>query len=102
MNIIIGKDAAEQLADKMLVLELETLEKDGKTITAYCVVPGDKIDIKEMSDLKYYKQLHEDMIDRLNKGENAFVLSAIEYLKGRFGGELDTFYLHLEEKLKDK
>lgn len=100
MNIIIGKEAADKLADKMLVLELETLEKDGKIITAYCVVPGDKIDIKEMPNLKYYKQLHEDMIDRLNKGENEFVLSAIEYLKGNFGGELDTFYLHLEEKLK--
>lgn len=102
MNIIIGKEAAEQIGNKMLVLELETLEKDGKTITAYCVVPGDKIDIKEMANLKYFKQLHEDMIDRLHKGENAFVLSAIEYLKGQFGGELDTFYLHLEEKLKEK
>jgi hypothetical protein len=102
MNIIIGKEAAEQLSDKMIVLELETLEKDGKQITAYCVVPGDKIDIKEMANLKYYKQLHEDMIDRLNKGETKFVRSAIEYLKGSFGGELDTFYLHLEDKFKEK
>lgn len=101
MYIIVGREKAEEVAKNMLVLELETLEKDGNEITSFCVVPADKIDIKEIAKLQYYVQLHKDMIDRLNKKEILFVLSAIDYLKGQFGGELDTFYLHLEEKYKE-
>jgi hypothetical protein len=100
MYIIVGKEKAEEVAKSMLVLELETLEKDGEKLEAFCVVPADKIDIKEISTMQYYVQLHIDMIDRLKKNEIPFVLSAIEYLKGQWGGELDTFYLHLEEKYK--
>lgn len=100
MNIIVGTDQAESMLKAgMLVLELETLEDKGGT--AYCVVPADKIHPSELSELAQFIQLHKDMVAGLNRGENPYVLSAIEHLKGKFGGELDTFYLYIEQKLQN-
>ena len=42
MNIIIGKEIAEELGKKYTVLPLEQLEREGQIIDAFCVIPDDK------------------------------------------------------------
>lgn len=101
MNIIIGREPANELRDRFIVLELETIsEPNQPELTAFCVVPAEKVKIQDVAQIEQYILLHEQLIKELNKSENPkFVLDAIDHLYGQFGGELDTFYDFLKEKL---
>lgn len=90
MYIIVGTEAAEKLKENYTVLELETHEKDGKEITAYCVV--DQIPIMELPTLEQYKNLHAEFVREYRKGNRKFCEDAVEHLMGKFNGELDSFY----------
>lgn len=90
MYIIVGTEAAEKLKENYTVLELETHEKDGKEITAYCVV--DQVPIAELPMLEEHKQLHADFIKEYRKGNKKYCEDAVEHLMGKFNGELDSFY----------
>lgn len=90
MYIIVGTEAAEKLKENYTVLELETHEKDGKEITAYCVV--DQIPIMELPNLEQYKNLHAEFVKEYRKGNRKFCEDAVEHLMGKFNGELDSFY----------
>jgi hypothetical protein len=91
MQIIVGKENAEKLKERYTLLELETFQ-NGQT--AYCVLENFVI-----SDITQYLDLHQNMINALNRNENKFVLDSIEFLRGQFRGELDSFYDHIQEKL---
>lgn len=90
MYIIVGTEAAEKLKENYTVLELETHEKDGKEITAYCVV--DQVPIVELPTLEQYKNLHAEFIKEYRKGNRKFCEDAVEHLMGKFNGELDSSY----------
>ena len=38
MQLIFGKDNAEKLRERYVVLDLETVEKDGVSIEVYCLI----------------------------------------------------------------
>ena len=97
MQLIFGKQNAEQLQDKYTVLELETVEKEGHSIDVYCLIPGDKIGLAELPQLDQWKQLHADFLVGYHDHQYTYCRQAIEHLMGKFGGEVDTFY---EEILK--
>lgn len=100
MNIILGKERADELRERFTVLELDTFDHaDGLQIPAFCVVPADKIPLTEMPSLEQYRVLHANMIAEYRKGNRKFCEDAIEHLYGKFGGELDSFYDHVLEKL---
>lgn len=97
MNIIVGTEAAEKLKENYTVLELETFSRGDDKITAYCVV--NEIPIMELSDLEQYKQLHADFVKEYYAGNFSFCINAAEHLKGRFNGELDSFYDIILERI---
>lgn len=100
MNIILGRQRADELRDKFTVLELDVFEHtDGLQIESFCVVPADKISLVEMSTLDQFTELHANMVKEYRAGNRKFCEDAIEHLYGKFGGELDTFYDHVLEKL---
>ena len=39
MQLIFGRDNAEQLKERYTVLELETVEKDGTSLEVFCLIP---------------------------------------------------------------
>lgn len=100
MNVIFSRQAAEQLQDRYLILEMETFPAGEKLLETFCVVEGEKIPAEEMSTLEHYKNLHRDFIVAL-KGEHFQVcLELIPHLRGKFGGELDSFYDTIAERLR--
>jgi hypothetical protein len=97
MHIIFGQDV-EEIRQKHLVLELETFIVAGKPTTAYCLVPPESIKVEEMPDLARYKGIHEALIDALNRKDWSTVSEGITHLRGKFNGELDSFYDILEQE----
>lgn len=99
MHIIIGRENAELLKDRFTVLELETLTREGQTFTAFCVVPADRIPLDQFADIETHKQLHADLITNYYKNNYKFCQDAIEHLRGKFGGELDSFYDEISARI---
>lgn len=99
MYIIFGDNAAEALRQSYTVLELEEFDHEGQKARAYCVVPGEKINILELPLLDGYKKLHSEFVRNYEAGNYDFCVQAVEHLMGKFGGELDTFYQELVKKI---
>jgi hypothetical protein len=97
MYIILGREAADALKENHTVLELETLEREGKMVTAFCVV--NSVPFGEMPLLENYKSLHADFIKAYNDGNYKFCIDSFEHLVGKFGGELDTFYIEILRRI---
>jgi hypothetical protein len=102
MQIIFGKETADQLQDRYTVLELETIEKDGVVVDAFCIVPAEKINLGEMSSLDNNINLHRSFIEGLKNNDYKLCNDLSEHLIGKFGGELDTFYQEILNRLQPK
>jgi hypothetical protein len=100
MQIIFGKEVAEELSQRYTVLELETLPADnGKLVEAYCVIPAEKIPIHELEKLESWKKLHEDFLHGYHTEQWKYCRDAMEHLRGKFGGEMDSFYDEIENRI---
>ena len=97
MNIIFGRDNAERLREKYTVLDLETLVVEGKEMEVFCLIPADKISLGDLPQLENWVKLHDDFLNGYRTHQYKYCRDCIEYLMGKFGGEVDTFY---EEILK--
>ena len=92
MDIIFSRQAADELSERYTVLELETFDVEGKTLETFCVVPGDRIPLEEVTKLDHWKKLHHTFV-QANKEKNSKLCEDLRpYLKGKWGGELDEFY----------
>ena len=101
MNIIIGKYEAERLAEKYTVLPLETMKfksnPDLPATTAYCLI--ENIPTEEMNKIEEWKALHIKFYENYQKGDFHFCTNALEHLKGKWGGEIDTYYRVMEDRI---
>ena len=82
------------------MLELDTVRfiPSGTTATVYAVV--ENISIPDLPKLSFQKDLHCNLIENYRKKDWNFCSQAIENLVGNFGGELDTFYTDLLDRVK--
>jgi hypothetical protein len=99
MHIILGEEAAARLRENYTVLELETFEYQGKQVPSYCVIDSEALPVLELSLLEQFKTLHSEFIKEYNKENYKFCVDAAEHLKGRFGGELDSFYEEILDRI---
>lgn len=90
MNIVWDKNVKEKLEKNYTVLELETFVQNGKEITAYCVV--DQVSVAELPSLDASRHLHNSFIQEYKKANYKFCIEAVQHLRGKFNGELDSFY----------
>jgi hypothetical protein len=98
MHIIFGDSQAQVLADKYTVLELDTFQlASGLLIKAYCTV--ETIPIEELSMLDAIKKQHSDLLINYSIKNWSDCLTALKNLKGKWRGELDTFYKDLESRI---
>jgi hypothetical protein len=97
MQIIWNQEAAGHLKNSHTVLELETFDINGQTVTGYCVVPAEKI-VLEMSALEFNQTQHAEFIKHYNNKQYEQAIALAKTLEGKFGGELDSFYAILIEK----
>ena len=97
MNIIFGRENAEKLREKYTVLDLEKLVVEGKEVEVFCLIPAEKIALPDLPQLEQWIKLHDDFLNGYHTQQWNYCRQCIEYLMGKFGGELDSFY---EEILK--
>lgn len=101
MKIVLAPE--EQIADvaeRYLVLELDTFRIQDKEIPSWCVIDAGDIGLAEMTELKHWKEQHESLIRNYKKGDFNFVEQMLEHLKGKFGGNLDSFYMEVYARLQ--
>lgn len=102
MQIIIGIPPKE-LVEKYIILELDTIQyaEGVDPVTAYCVIGGEDVTLEEVSYLKQYANMHEALMNNYRKKNWNFCEQAIKSLKGKFKGEMDSFYEILEKRIHD-
>jgi hypothetical protein len=91
MHIVLTEKVATELRKKYTVLELDTMHGPAGPVPAYCVVPVEKIAL-QMSSLEQNVKLHEQLIDAMKADDVKLTEDLCNILKGQFGGELDSFY----------
>lgn len=99
MYIIFGSKIAEELRQSNIILQLETFTAQGVEHTAYCVVKPESV-ILEMEHVERNTALHQATVDAWNKQDYQTVKEGITHLRGRFSGELDSFYDELSSRME--
>jgi len=92
MHIILGEQNAQAASDKYVVLELDNFQpadRDG-CISAFCVI--ENVPIDELAQVDRYRDLHQQMIKNYRAANWKFCEDALEHLRGRWNGEVDSFY----------
>lgn len=99
MHIIFGEDI-NSLPDNYTILELDRFKMAGDptVTTAYCVV--ENIPLQEFATLDNYRKIHNDLLEAYRNRNWEYCDSAIVGLVGRWGGELDSFYHSLKDRIK--
>jgi len=100
MNIIFGDNVAALARNKYTVLELDTFlfEQQDITATAYAVI--EQVPLLEMVSLDRFTDLHINLMQEYRKRNWKYCEDAMEHLRGKWGGELDTFYTELHDRVQ--
>jgi hypothetical protein len=99
MNIILGRENVEQAQEKYTVLELDTLLINGAAdpVTAYCLI--EQVPIDQISGMDQFRDLHNNLMKNYRLQNWKFCEDAIEHLRGQWGGELDSFYTEMDQRI---
>ena len=97
MKILFDEKLAEDMGNRYMVLELDTVFHEGMNdpITLHAVV--DSIPIEEISLAEGNRELHRQLILYYKSGEWDNVRALIPFLLGKWNGELDSFYENILE-----
>jgi hypothetical protein len=100
MHIIFGKEKAQALQNKYTVLELDLIQigQDSPITSVYCVI--ENVSILDLPRVDSMKALHENLILNYQGRNWKYCLDAMEHLQGFWGGELDTFYQNLYDRIQ--
>lgn len=98
MHIILSEAVALELRKKYTVLELDSMRGSAGLVPAYCVIPVEKI-VMEMASLQHNVQTHEQLVDAMKNDDLEMTIQLCLLLKGKFGGELDSFYDIVHERV---
>jgi hypothetical protein len=99
MHIILGDDQVDQLQEKYTLLEVDQLclfEGEGP-IQAYCVL--EHIPVDEIPKIEEFASLHKKLMENYSKKDWSFCEQALEHLQGRWGGQVDTFYEEIAQRI---
>lgn len=101
MQLIFGRENAETLRDKYTVLELETIDVEGQPLEVFCLVSADHIGILDLPTLDQWTKLHDEFLNGYHTQQYDYCRQCIDYLMGKFGGELDTFYEEILRRINE-
>lgn len=102
MNIILENEVTDQIADKYILLELDTFLRttNGQRVKSFAVVSKDDIVLQEIPVMEMNQKLHENLMKNYKKGDFNFCSQAIAALQGKWKGEIDSFYAILGSRIK--
>ena len=99
MQLIFGRSNAEQLRDRYTVLELETVNVEGKDLEVFCVIPAERIALGEISTIDHSTKLHNEFVTALKEQNHKLCRDLYVHVLGKFGGELDSFYEEIIKRI---
>jgi len=101
MQIIFGEPPKE-LKEKYIILELDTIQyaENAEPVTAYCVIGGENVTLEEVFTLKEHANMHKALMKNYRNQNWNFCEEAIDSLRGKFKGEMDSFYDILEVRIR--
>ena len=90
MNVIFGDSAG--IPEKYIVLNLDIfyVAQREQYLPSYCVI--ESMPLAEMFTADKWRDTHNEMMLEYRKRNWDFVEQAIEQLRGRWNGEVDSFY----------
>lgn len=99
MHIIFGNEQADALREKYTVLELDTFQmgKEGPIVTAFCAV--EKLSLEDLLQTEQMKTLHNHLMINYRLRAWLRCQETLEKLKGFWGGEIDSFYEDLSQRI---
>ena len=102
MHIILGEQNVREVSDKYVVLELDTFRAADKDelISAFCLI--ENVPIHELSEVDRYRDLHQQLIKNYRAANWKFCEDALEHLRGRWNGEVDSFYTVLASRVQEQ
>jgi len=91
----------DDVREKYILLPLDTFhfKAAGRTEVAYCLI--ENTPIMEMMYVDRYRDLHNNLVRNYHERNWNYCEDALEHLKGRWGGEVDSFYELLERRIQD-
>lgn len=100
MNIILESQITDDIKAKHMLLELDTfrIKDQDQPMTAFCLV--EPMDIDEMMESQQFVDLHCNLMPNYRKQNWNYVEQAIEHLRGRWSGQLDSFYDELTARVE--
>lgn len=100
MHIIFG-DAVKQIPNSYTVLELDTIRiaPGNQQFKTYCVI--EKIPLAEFPIAETNQKIHADLIENYKKQNWKFCEDAIAALRGKWNGEMDSFYDDIGQRIID-
>jgi len=100
MNIVLGEENVRELRQKHIVLELDSFLIHGydQPIVAFCVT--EDLSIQSLMQSDQMQDLHQGLIRNYRKKNWDYCLDALEHLRGKWDGQLDSFYTELELRIR--
>ena len=99
MHIIFDDQITEELRAHYTLLELDTFKGEQSSRTAYCVIDAIQLSTEDLFYLDKYSEVHAALISNYKKGNTAFCFQALDLLRGKWGGQLDSFYQVFAERI---
>lgn len=100
MNILLGDDKLADYKERYILLALDKFKIAGhdEPVQSYCLV--ETIPVEELALTASWKELHENLITNYGKRNWDYCEQAIEHLMDKWNGELNSFYLDLDGRIK--
>ena len=96
-----GREIAEQVGDKYIVLELDTFRgADNKLTPAYAVLDAGTISLGEMPEIPKWVDHHNKIMENYRKQNWDFCEQMIEHCQQRWNGELNSFYAEVYSRIQ--
>jgi hypothetical protein len=101
MKIILNNHLTDDIKEKYVVLELDTIRSADypESLTAHALVDMSCFSLEEITEMDQYIELHENLMSHYRLKNWKYCEDAIEVLLDRWRGELRTFYQDLLSRI---
>lgn len=100
MQVIYGEEHVSKFKDKYVLLELDTFNVAGKLVPAFAVISASSISLGDLPQIEHWKQFHAKMMNGYKTKQWAFVIDCVANLRGKWGGEIDSFYDEMKNRVE--
>jgi len=101
MKIILSTyEDIEPISDRYITLELDTFRINGELVPSWCLIDSSDVALGEMTELDHWIEQHNNLIKNYKRGDFNFCKQMVDHLRGRFGGNVDSFYTELYARMQ--